>query len=261
LVVSHYKTKLKEYIDTERTWAGADFGAPGQNGTYPIIVEPGKPIGQIWGPVFAGVDVDHPETASTNEAGSPLFQDVNGDGKIVADPSKALDADADMKVLGNGIPAVEIGWTNRLTVGNWDMNLFFRSALGHSLINQFRAFYEPIDPGAINSYNRISTSKAVPGLTVAKYSSLYVERADFVRLDNATVGYTFKVNNKNFKNIRLYLSGQNLFQITKYTGIDPEPSLVDTEQTPNDPLSPGIDRRNNYYTSRTFTFGINLGLQ
>jgi len=141
------------------------------------------------------------------------------------------------------------------------MNMFFRSALGHSLVNQFRAFYEPIDPGAINSYNRISTSKAVPGLTSAQYSSLYVENASFVKLDNVTNGYTIKVANKNLKNIRLYLSGQNVFQITKYTGIDPEPSLVDTEQSPNDPLSPGLDRRNNYYTARTFTFGINLGLQ
>jgi iron complex outermembrane receptor protein len=200
-------------------------------------------------------------TADTDEAGSPIFADVNGDGKIIADPSKALEPDADMKVLGNGIPTVELGWTNRVTFGAFDLNVFFRAALGHSLVNQFRAFYEPIDPGAINSYNRISTSKAPDGLTVARYSSLYVENASFVRLDNATLGYTIKVNSKNFKNIRLYLSGQNIFQITKYTGIDPEPSLQDTEQTPMDPLSPGIDRRNNYYTARTFTFGINLGLQ
>ncbi|HZY82166.1 MAG TPA: SusC/RagA family TonB-linked outer membrane protein, partial [Cyclobacteriaceae bacterium] len=253
LVASHYVTKMKEYFPTDKkAFTTADFGAPGQNGTFPLIVEKGQPIGQIWGPVFAGVNESN---------GTPVFADLNGDGKVVSAPSNALADDADMKVLGKGIPSVELGWTNRLSIGNWDMNVFFRSALGHSLINQFRAFYEPIDPGAINSYNRISTSKAVPGLTSAQYSSLYVERADFVRLDNMTIGYTIKVANKNLKNIRLYLSGQNIFQITKYTGIDPEPSLLDVEQDPDDPLSPGIDRRNNYYTSRTFTFGINLGLQ
>jgi iron complex outermembrane receptor protein len=252
LVASSYKTKMKEYINENKTVTTADFGAPGQNGTYAILIEKGQPIGQIWGPVFAGVNESN---------GTPVFEDLNGDGKIVSNPSDNLKDDADMRVLGHGIPTVELGWTNRLSIGNWDMNIFFRSALGHSLVNQFRAFYEPIDPGAINSYNRIKTSKAVAGLTSAQYSSLYVEKADFVRLDNATVGYTFKVNNKNLKNIRLYVSGQNIFQITGYTGIDPEPSLMDYEQDPDDPLSPGIDRRNNYYTARTFTFGINLGLQ
>jgi hypothetical protein len=215
----------------------------------------------IWGPVFNGVNVDDASTTDKNEAGTPKFADINGDGKIVSNPSDALAADADMKVLGYGIPKVEIGWTNRLTFGNWDMNVFFRSALGHSLVNQYRAFYEPIDPGAINSYNRIFTSKHVDGLTSAQYSSLYVEKASFVRLDNATLGYTIKVNSKSWKNIRLYVSGQNIFQITGYTGIDPEPALTDTEQNPVDVLSPGIDRRNNYFTSRTFTFGVNLGLQ
>jgi iron complex outermembrane receptor protein len=260
IVMSSYKTTLTSYLNP-RTLSNADFGAPGQNGTYPILLEVGKPIGQIWGPVFAGVNVDDAATTDKNEAGTPKFADLNGDGKIVSNPSDALAADADMKKLGSGIPTMEIGWTNRITFGNWDMNVFFRSALGHSLINQYRAFYEPIDPGAINSYNRIFTDKAVAGLTSAQYSSLYVEKASFVRLDNATVGYTIKMNTKNVKNIRLYLSGQNLFQITNYTGIDPEPSLVDTEQNPVDVLSPGIDRRNNYFTARTFTFGVNIGIQ
>ncbi|MDZ7649941.1 MAG: hypothetical protein U5K54_23975 [Cytophagales bacterium] len=75
--------------------------------------------------------------------------------------------DGDFKELGNGIPKMEYGWTNQVTFKNWDLNAFFRGAVGHSLVNNFRAFYEPIDPGAINSYNRITTDKAVDGLTVA----------------------------------------------------------------------------------------------
>jgi iron complex outermembrane receptor protein len=250
IVFSSYKTTLTSYL-TDRTLSNADFGSPGQNGTRPILIQVGDQIGQIWGPVFAGVEGN----------GAPRFADLNGDGVVVSNQSDALDADVDMQVLGYGIPKAEIGWTNRITAGNFDFNIFFRGAFGHSLINQFRAFYEPIDPGAINSYNRIKTDKAVAGLTAAQYSSLYVEKASFVKLDNATVGYTIKTNSKYIKNMRLYLSGQNLFQITGYTGIDPEPQLNDIEQDPVDVLSPGIDRRNTYYTSRTFTFGINLGIQ
>lgn len=260
IVLSSYKSTLTAYLN-DYTLSNADFGAPGQNGTRPILIKVGDPIGQIWGPVFAGINADNPETTDKNEQGTPAFADLNGDGTVVSNPSDALSPTADMKVLGYGIPKMEIGWTNRLSYGAWDLNIFFRSALGHSLINQYRAFYEPIDPGAINSYNRIYTDKRVEGLTSAQYSSLYVEKASFVRLDNATLGYTVKMNSKNVKSLRLYLSGQNLFQITGYTGIDPEPALVDNEQDPVDVLSPGIDRRNNYFTSRTFTFGVNIGLQ
>ncbi len=249
IVVSHYKTKLTDYYN-DKPSVIADFGAPGQNGTYPILVQIDKTIGNIWGPVFDGVEGN----------GTPRFKDLNNDGVIVSNPSDALAPNADMKVLGNGIPTLELGFTNRISYKKWDMNVFFRGAFGHSLINQFRAFYEPIDPGAINSYNRITTNKAVAGLTSAQYSSLYVEKADFVKLDNMTIGYTLKTGSSALKSLRLYVSGQNLLQITNYTGIDPEPSLTDAEASgANAILAPGIDRRNNYYTSRTFTFGVNIG--
>lgn len=247
LVMSHYKTKLVDYIN-DRT-VEADFGSPGQNGTYPILVAVGEPIGQIWGPVFDGVEGN----------GAPRFKDLNGDGEVISDPSEWDNDAVDMKVLGNGIPALEVGWTNNITIKNWDINVFFRGAFGHSLINQFRAFYEPLDPGAINSYNRVKTDKAVPGLTSAQYSSLYVEKADFVKLDNMTIGYNFGTGSSVFKNLRIYATGQNLLQITGYTGIDPEPVLADPEADPDNVLAPGLDRRNNYYTARTFTLGLNLG--
>ncbi len=284
IVFSHYKTTLKSFIIDRGL--RADFGAPGQNGTSVILVQVGQPIGQIWGPVFdhvsngtgtAGVDSgpDHGV-----KAGAPVFKDLNGDGKVDGNPANALLPTADFKTLGNGLPSAEVGWTNRLSYKNWDLNVFFRGAFGHSLINQFRGFYEPIDPGAINSYNRVLTKKSVPGLTSAQYSSLYVEKADFVKLDNLTLGYNFKLPSSGaFKNIRLYISGQNLFVITKYTGIDPEPVLQDLGAPDNgallnslgsyntvnnqpagaDVLAPGIDRRNNYFTARTYTFGLNFG--
>ena len=51
--------------------------------------------------------------------------------------------DVDFAVLGNGTPDLELGWTNQLTFGSWSVNAFFRGAFGHSLVNTFRAFYEP----------------------------------------------------------------------------------------------------------------------
>lgn len=258
IVLSSYKSTLESIVGAS-TQVRANLGAPGQNSTPQIRVAVGEEIGQIWGPVFAGVNTD----------GTPKFADLNGDGTVKAAPGDALLAGADFKKLGNGIPTMEIGWRNQVNYKNWDMNVFFRAAFGHSLVNNFRAFYEPIDLGAINSYNRVITNKAVAGLTSAQYSSLYVESADFLRLDNMQIGYTVKGNpNSMFKNIRFYISGQNLFTITSYSGIDPEPVLQDPgavdnggfASTTSDVLAPGIDRRNNYFTARTYTFGLSIGL-
>ncbi len=164
-----------------------DFGAPGQNGTSAIRLDVGDKIGKIWGPVFDHVSGGNGAADFGVAKGAPVFKDLNGDGVVDANPADALLPKGDFKTLGNGIPSVELGWTNRLSFHNWDMNIFFRSALGHSLVNQFRAFYEPIDPGAINSYNRVTTHLAPAGLQQAQYSSLYVEKADFFKLDNMTI--------------------------------------------------------------------------
>lgn len=253
LIISGYTTKLEEFVN-ERSTRG-NLGSPGQNGTNMILVEVGSEIGNIWGPVFSSVSAE----------GTPVFEDINGDGMLVTGQDKALDENADFAVLGNGIPDMELGWTNKLSVGQWNINAFFRGAFGHSLINTFRAFYEP-RISTQSSYNYVTTSKAEPGLTSAQFSSLYVEKADFFKLDNLTISRSFKLNNNDmFKSVSLSLVGQNLFVITGYTGTDPEPSLVDRGDDTSaglnfnpDPLSPGIDRRNNYFASRAFTFGVNL---
>jgi TonB-dependent starch-binding outer membrane protein SusC len=258
IVVSSYKTTLESYLPGVLAQARAPLGAPGQSGVNQVRIAVGEEIGQIWGPVFEGANAD----------GTVKFADVNGDGTVSVTDQTFLDPKADYKKLGSGIPSMELGFTNKLTYKNWDFNAFFRAAFGHSLSNNFRAFYEPIDKGAINSYNRITTPKAVAGLTESKFSSLYVEKADFLKLDNLSIGYNFKLSpTSTVKNIRFYAAGQNVFVLTSYSGIDPEPVLADQGAADNgnflpgpDPLSPGIDRRNAYFTSRTFTFGLSIGL-
>ncbi|MDH5414071.1 MAG: SusC/RagA family TonB-linked outer membrane protein, partial [Flavobacteriaceae bacterium] len=167
-------------------------------------------------------------------------------------------------VLGKGLPDFELGWTNQVTIGNWDINAFFRGAFGHSLVNAFRAFYEP-RIGSQSSYNFVNTELARDDIKTAQFSSYYVEKADFFKLDNLSVGYNFDIKNDYIDNIRLSASGQNLFTITNYTGADPEPALQDFGPTDNggdrgsaNVLAPGIDRRYNYFSARTFTLGINI---
>ena len=241
--MSTYKTTLEK--NTGGTRMIANLGSPGQNDTNMIRVKEGEEIGQIWGPVFSG-DVD--------SAGTPILVDVNGDGNLVTDQGNALADDADFRVLGNGLPDFELGWTNQLNFGKWDVNAFFRGAFGHSLVNTFRAFYEP-RIGSQSSYNFMDTDLARDDIKTAQFSSYYVEKAGFFRLDNLSVGYTFDMNNDYIKGMRVSLSGQNLFTITDYTGTDPEPSLADFG---SNVLAPGIDRRNNYFSSTTITLGVSI---
>ena len=192
---------------------------------------------------------------------------MNGDGQVISAQDNALDDNADFAVLGSGIPDLELGWTNQLQIGKWSVNAFFRGAFGHSLINTFRAFYEPVI-STQSSYNYVNSDKRVEGLTSAQFSSLYVEKADFFKLDNLTIARYFDFGaGSAIRGLTVSLTGQNLFVITNYTGTDPEPSLVDYGSPGNGDdldlsnpqvLIPGIDRRYNYFTSRTITLGLKL---
>ncbi len=212
-------------------------GSPGQNDDRVVRVAEGQRIGDFWGPIFEGVD----------ESGEYIFRDLNGDGVIDTN---------DETVVGNGLQNMDLGINNTVTWKNWDLNVFLRGSFGHEIYNQFRGFYENRDAGS-NTWNSIVTDKTDPNITAApQFSSLYIEKGDFLRLDNMTLGYSLPGNNI-YKKLRLYFSGQNLFTITDYAGLDPEVRYVDSADGDN-PLAPGIERRDTFFTTVTYTFGFNM---
>jgi iron complex outermembrane receptor protein len=226
-----------------------NMGSPGQNNTYLVRVKEGDPLGQLWGPVQETVNAD----------GTLKFADLNGDGKF-------CDCDDDRKVIGNGLPDAIVGWTNTVTMGNWDMNILFRGSFGHQLANSYRGFYENTEPTTVINYNVVNTKYYNPAIKKAAWNNTHVEKADYFKLDNMSIGYNFPMAGKTISRLRLFAAGQNLFIITNYTGVDPEVRYVDTQDTPTtqfggaqpDPLAPGIERRSTYYTTRTYTIGINM---
>tara|TARA_B100000902_G_scaffold22918_1_gene27653 strand:+ start:2800 stop:5715 length:2916 start_codon:yes stop_codon:yes gene_type:complete len=237
ITFSSNKTVLDEYVQDADIFG--NLGSPGQNSTNVTRVKVGEEIGQLWGPVWDG----------TVTNGSQNFKDINGDGELVVGQNNALDDNVDFAVLGSGIPDFEMGWTNIITIGDYTINAAFRGAFGHSLVNTFRAFYEP-RVGSQKSYNYVNTELANSDIKNANFSSLYVEEADFFKLDNLTISRPLT------DNINLSLNVRNAFVITDYTGSDPEPALFDLLD--GNPLAPGIDRRNSYYSSRSFTLGLNV---
>jgi len=113
----------------------------------------------------------------------------------------------------------------------------------------------------------MNTRLREPNLTEARFSSLYVEKADFFKLDNLTIGRSINLDNiSGIESVGLTLNVRNPFVITNYTGTDPEPALTDRGSAGNgsdigtneDPLSPGLDRRYSYFSARTFTLGLNV---
>jgi len=226
----------------------ANMGSPGQNDTELVRVKEGEPLGDLWGPVWDGITVD--------ADGVPIFNDINGDGSV-------CNCDDDRQVIGNGLPDFTMGWNNSFTFGGgWDLNLFFRGAFGHDLLNSWRGFYENLESTTVGNWNIINTSAFNPAVQKAVVNSQHVEKASYFKLDNASLGYNFNMSNSDaFSNIRLFVAGQNLFTITNYTGIDPEVRYVDTGENFNtqDALAPGIERRNTYFTTTLYTIGISLG--
>lgn len=222
----------------------SNFGSPGQNGTPLIRIEEGKPIGQLWGLQYAGIS---PE-------GKWIFTDTDGDGKI--------DDTKDRAVIGNGLPKAQLGWNNSFTFGNLDFSIFLDGTFGHDLLNSFRGFYE--GASALGSYNILGTTLDDPNLIrltdAPKVSSFHVENASFIRLNNTTLGYNFKLpGGSSFSKIRLYVTGERLFYITNYKGVDPEPRFSDGDAGTLGPLAPGIDRRDTWYRTAAVTFGVQVG--
>jgi len=255
LVFSTYSITLDEIGATD-TIVAANVGAPGQNDVYYTILYAGAPLGQLWGPVRTGVNGD----------GSVTYADLDGDG-VTGGSEKEL-FNQDQKKIGNGVPKFELGFNNTFKLGNWDLNFFLRGVFGHDLANEYRIFYENLDPTAV-TWNKIDTKYFDPNVKAQnRFDDTHVENASFVKLDNATLGYNFKLGSSNwFHKARIYVSGQNLFTITGYTGVDPEPRLGDIGNSDNggrfsntlNPLAPGIDRRSTYFLARTISVGVNFG--
>jgi iron complex outermembrane receptor protein len=219
-----------------------NLGSPGQEATQITRSYAGAEIGAFYNQIYRGLDAN---------------------GKILADDGTGKPVPASTgtykTVIGHGLPKFEMGWTNTFNYGNFDLNFFLRGSFGFDLINTNRAFYE--NPAVASLYNVVKTKYFNPSLKDAQiFTSLYVEKGDFVKLDNATLGYNFNIAKKanGVKSFRAFLTGHNLFTITGYTGADPEVRYTDNLN--GNILAPGIDRRGTWVLTRSFTLGVNIGL-
>ncbi|MEP6748841.1 MAG: SusC/RagA family TonB-linked outer membrane protein [Bacteroidota bacterium] len=241
---AHNHVVLTRLDPSAGSYIGAsNLGSPGQEATQITRTYAGAEIGAFYQAVYRGVDKN----------GKFLNDDGKGNAVLAT-------ATTYKTIIGHGLPKFEMGWTNTFTYKNWDLNFFLRGSFGHDLINTERAFFE--NPTVASIYNVVKTKYFDPKLNDAQlFSSLYVEKGDFVKLDNATIGYNFNIKKggrNGIRNVRAFISGHNLFTITGYTGADPEVRYSDA--LTGNILAPGIDRRATWVLTRSFTFGVSIGL-
>lgn len=225
------------YILDSINTAGA--GGAGQSGGTIQLLKPGLPIGQFFLFKYAGKSDD----------GRTQFYDKSG--KVQTDLT-SLRNSVDYYQLGNAQPKMQIGWSNSFSYKNFDLSIFLRSTLGNKIYNQTRA--ELWRPSTVTWYNIPVSAKdeSVTDVYSNFSSDRFIESGSYVRLDNATLGYTFKNPLKSIQSARIYVTGNNLFVITGYSGIDPEVNLSG--------LTPGIDNSSYYPKFRSFMFGLNVTL-
>ncbi|WP_460962417.1 SusC/RagA family TonB-linked outer membrane protein [Spirosoma litoris] len=241
-------------------------------GSAPIgLGRVGEPIGIFFGQRYTGrVYATSEEAKAANMrdgsasgalyvAGDMIYIDTNGDGII---------NDADRTVIGNANPKHTGGITNNFSYKGFDLSVFLQWSYGNDIFNETREasnrsfVYNAATTEVLRSWRKEGDITDVPRGTPSTIgrngfpSSRWIEDGSYLRVKTATLGYTFPsalLKRIKIDNLRLYVSGQNLFTFTKYTGMDPEVNFRSGL-----PLLQGIDL-GTYPQVRTLTFGLNLG--
>lgn len=238
-------------------------GSIGLNYTLARI-QPGYPINVFYGFVQDGIFQTQEEVdnwavqtpglnSSTSTApGDIRFKDLNSDGII---------NDDDRTFIGNPNPDFTYSLNNTFTIGNFDLSIFFQGVYGNDIFNANRLYTENMSvttnqsTSVLNRWQGAGSSNSMPRAIFGdpnnnnRQSTRYIEDGSYLRLKNVNLSYTIpveKFNTSFFNSATLYLSAQNLFTITNYSGFDPEVG-------PN-----GIDN-NIYPITRTFTLGATVG--
>lgn len=203
---------------------------------YFFRVQEGGKVGQFYGYEYAGV-----------EDGKMLIYTDEGEKVPVSE------ADAKYKrYIGNGTPTSFLSWNNTLRYKNFDLSIFFRGAFGFDIFNMRRYGMGLQGAGTDNVLRDayLKDKNIVTGGGVI--SSFFLEKGDYFKLENVTLGYNFTPKpNKILNSMRVFVSAKNLFTLTGYSGNDP--SIVSVNG-----LTPGVDSNSAYPTATQLSLGLTL---
>ncbi|OJX88293.1 MAG: SusC/RagA family TonB-linked outer membrane protein [Paludibacter sp. 47-17] len=247
-----------------------------QNFTSPnYIAKVGYPIGMMYGYIFTGTYKEDDfnsdganyslkpgvarYTAENNtQPGYPKYADLNEDGIIDSN---------DQTFIGRGEPKHVGGFTNNFEYAGFDLSIFFQWSYGANVLNANKLMFE-------TGYNRrrdlnqfasfagrwtpTNTDSDIPRVSASPSNNLFstrlIEDGSYLRLKTLSLGYSLPKNvldKLKLKKARIYVSGQNLFTWTSYSGYDPEVSIR------NSALTPGLDF-SSYPRAKSVNLGVNV---
>jgi len=271
--ISGNRSKVLKLSDANklpfRTTPGAGYGISTNANTALLYLQEGQPFGQMTGWITEGTwsEADRDKAAAFGQLpGDIKYKDVNGDGFI---------NNKDLTVIGNAFPKFIFGWNNRLSYKNFDLSFLIQGVQGNDLFNLGRVRLERPGEGTSTSllsrWTPDNQNTSVPAFTKQSERkaagltnkvtvgdnrvSRWVEDASYIRLKNITLAYNFPqtlIRKVGMNRLRMYVTGQNLWTITKYTGYDPEVSSFNTNDA-----QIGVDF-SNYPSAKTVTFGIDI---
>lgn len=250
------------YIKNEVVFVNTDTGfltggSFGIGQPAPSRMEAGHVMGYFHGYQTDGVFQNQAEIdASAVGAIAPQ----PGDLKYVDNFRDGVIDEKDKVDLGNPLPDATMGLNFTLDYKNFDLGAYAFASVGNEIVRNFERGQQLTNrtnayltrwtgEGASNTFPRVSNGATPNGL----FSDFYVEDGSFVRLQNVQLGYTFDAfENSKISKLRIYVSANNLFTLTKYSGFDPTAST-------GAPLGGGIDQ-GFYPNATTYLLGVNLKL-
>ena len=242
--ISFNRNLITRLSDPEKgfNYTQTTSGGVGENGimnTNVQLLTEKQAVGAFYGYSFAGYKSD----------GTAMFNTPSG-GYI----SAANASESHKMIIGNAQPLFTFGWNNSIRYKNWDASIFFRGVVGNKILNVTRWAYGPQNSVSTNIFMKDATGTGVKVVDKGHFTDTYLEDGSYIKLDNLTIGYNFKFKeNKYIDTLRVYLTGQNLFTITKYSGQDPEVNTTGVWDA-------GIDYPDFYPTVATILLGVNISL-
>ena len=230
LTLANNSNKLIKFTNDEFTAGEYKVGYMSTPiGSYSQRLIEGHSLGTFYAPIWTGV----------NKKGEDILEGANVmTGKV---------KEEDWKKVGSAYPILTFGWSNSFRIWKFGVSATFRGQAGGKIFNTYRALYENTSNlGQSNILASWLEDTSFRGKEI-KYSTKYIEDASFLKLDNVSVSYDFSLKNEYLKKLRLYLTAQNLFCLTGYSGVDPEVTLSG--------IAPGIEGTSYYPRTRSFTFG------
>lgn len=224
------------------------------------IIKPGEPLGSIYGYRVLGLwqdgdvcDLLDPRPTLDCVPGELRIRDVNGDGRITPD---------DRTIIGNADPAFYGGFNNTVTFGRFSLDAFMTFSVGNDLVNASNAFLMN-SSGQLNERAEVldrwtpeNTDTDIPRANANRRTLLYstlVEDGSYLRLQSLTLGYQLPESLlRGARSARIYLTGQNLFTATNYSGFDPEVNSLN-----GSPSARGLDV-GAYPRARVWNFGASV---